>query len=155
MVDGLYERFELSKFVSSATIQSIKHSNKGTKTEIAIFFSDIRGFTAFSEKLSPEAVVTHLNKILNVQTEIIQRYGGDIDKYVGDEIVALFFGEGPGILRHGSWKTDNGWRIRAPSILTRSMVVTNTCWTLIASIRMSVSSKILPQDVSFTGDIFQ
>lgn len=93
MVDGLYERFELSKFVSSATIQSIKNSDKGTKTEIAIFFSDIRGFTSFSEKLSPEAVVTHLNKILNVQTEIIQRYGGDIDKYVGDEIVALFFGE--------------------------------------------------------------
>jgi len=93
MVDGLYERFELSKFVSSSTIRSIKNSDKGAKTEIAIFFSDIRGFTSFSEKLSPEAVVTHLNKILTVQTEIIQRYGGDIDKYVGDEIVALFFAE--------------------------------------------------------------
>ncbi len=93
MVDGLYERFELSKFVSSSTLNAIKHSEKGTKTEITLLFSDIRGFTSFSEKLAPEAVVKHLNEILNAQTEIIQRHGGDIDKYVGDEIVALFIGE--------------------------------------------------------------
>lgn len=93
MVDGLYERFELSKYVSSSTLESLKHSEKGTKTEIALFFSDIRGFTSFSEKFSPETVVENLNNILTIQTEIIQRYGGDIDKYVGDEIVALFIGE--------------------------------------------------------------
>jgi adenylate cyclase len=93
MVDGLYERFALSKYVSSSTIDSIRHSEKGTKTEISLFFSDIRGFTSFSEKLVPEAVVENLNKILTVQTEIIQKHGGDIDKYVGDEIVALFMGE--------------------------------------------------------------
>lgn len=93
MVDGLYERYELSKFVSSSTIHAIKHSERGAKTEITLFFSDIRGFTSFSEKLAPEAVVQHLNTILNLQSEIIQRHGGDIDKYVGDEIVALFIGE--------------------------------------------------------------
>ncbi|MBD3304941.1 HAMP domain-containing protein [candidate division KSB3 bacterium] len=92
MVDGLYERFELSKYVSSSTIQSIKNSEKGTKTEMALLFSDIRGFTSFSEKVSPEAVVENLNAILAVQTDIIHRHGGDIDKYVGDEIVALFTG---------------------------------------------------------------
>jgi class 3 adenylate cyclase len=92
MVDGLYERFELSKYVSSSTLASLKHSEQGTKTEIALFFSDIRGFTSFSEQLAPEQVVQHLNTILNVQTEIIHRHGGDIDKYVGDEIVALFTG---------------------------------------------------------------
>ena len=92
MVDGLYERFELSKYVSSSTLASIKHSEKGTKTDIALFFSDIRGFTSFSEKVTPEVVVENLNTILTIQTEIIQRHGGDIDKYVGDEIVALFTG---------------------------------------------------------------
>lgn len=92
MVEGLYERFELSKYVSSSTLVSIKHSEKGTKTEIALFFSDIRGFTSFSEKVAPEVVVESLNTILTIQTEIIQRHGGDIDKYVGDEIVALFTG---------------------------------------------------------------
>jgi class 3 adenylate cyclase len=59
---------------------------------MALLFSDIRGFTSFSEKVSPEAVVENLNTILAVQTEIIHRHGGDIDKYVGDEIVALFTG---------------------------------------------------------------
>ncbi len=94
MVDGLYERFELSKFVSSATIMAVSdRSEKGVKTEITLFFSDIRGFTSFSEKLEPEAVVHHLNEVLTIQTDIIQKHGGDIDKYVGDEIVALFFGE--------------------------------------------------------------
>lgn len=92
MVDGLYERFALSKYVSSSTIESIRSSEKGAKKEIALLFSDIRGFTSYSEKLEPEAVVESLNTILNVQTEIIHRHGGDIDKYVGDEIVALFTG---------------------------------------------------------------
>jgi adenylate cyclase len=94
MVDGLYERFALSKYVSSSTIESIRNSEKGARKEIALLFSDIRGFTSFSEKLEPEAVVESLNKILNIQTEIIHRHGGDIDKYVGDEIVALFSGPG-------------------------------------------------------------
>ena len=92
MVDGLYERYELSKFVSASTIQSLKNSAKGSKTEMTMFFSDIRGFTSFSERVTPEVVVEHLNQILTIQTDIIHRYGGDIDKYVGDEIVALFTG---------------------------------------------------------------
>ncbi len=91
MVDGLYERFALSKYVSGSTIQSLRDSEKGKRTDIAMFFSDIRGFTSFSEKLQPEEIVERLNRILSAQ--IIQRHGGDIDKYVGDEIVALFIGE--------------------------------------------------------------
>ena len=50
----------------------------------------------FSEKRSPERVVDSLNRVLNIQTEIIHRYGGDVDKYVGDEVVALFTGEEQG-----------------------------------------------------------
>jgi adenylate cyclase len=94
MVNGLYERYELSKFVSVSTISAISgRSEKGVKTEITLLFSDIRGFTSYSEKVEPETVVRHLNAILTIQTEIIQQHGGDIDKYVGDEIVALFLGE--------------------------------------------------------------
>ncbi len=93
MALGLHERYELSKFVSSKTIESLTQKEKGQKARIAILFTDIRGFTAYSEKLEPEHVVKNLNSILNVQTEIIHEYGGDVDKYVGDEIVALFSGE--------------------------------------------------------------
>lgn len=93
MVQGLHERFQLSKFVSSSTINSIKNKEEGVKDSIALFFSDIRGFTAYSENKEPEEIVENLNKILNFQTKIIHDHGGDVDKYVGDEIVAIFSGE--------------------------------------------------------------
>ena len=92
MVDGLHERFELSKYVSASTIESLHDSKEGHVTSITMLFSDIRGFTAYSEKKSPQEVVENLNRILNAQTEIILEFGGDIDKYVGDEIVAMFSG---------------------------------------------------------------
>ncbi len=93
MVEGLHERFELSKYVSASTIESLHDSREGHVTSITMLFSDIRGFTAYSEKTTPQEVVEVLNRILNAQTEIIFDNGGDIDKYVGDEIVAMFSGE--------------------------------------------------------------
>ncbi|MBN1799593.1 MAG: adenylate/guanylate cyclase domain-containing protein [Spirochaetales bacterium] len=95
MVQGLYERFKLSKFVSSSTLQSLKTEKAGEKLPLTILFSDIRGFTSYSEKKPPEDVVESLNKMLNFQTEIITENGGDVDKYVGDEIVAIFTTENP------------------------------------------------------------
>jgi class 3 adenylate cyclase len=93
MVDGLFERFELSKFVSSSTLRSLKDSGSGRNVGLTLFFSDIRGFTSYTEKQSAETVVNNLNAILNLQSEIITTYGGDIDKFVGDEIVAMFTGK--------------------------------------------------------------
>ncbi len=93
MVRGLYERFQLSKFVSSSTIDSLNSKKDGVKESITLFFSDIRSFTAYSEKKTPEEVVVNLNKILAFQTRIIHENGGDVDKYVGDEIVAIFSGK--------------------------------------------------------------
>jgi len=93
MVEGLYERFELSKFVSSSTIQSIRDHEKGAKEEMTLFFSDIRSFTSYSERNPARDVVDSLNRVLNFQTQVIQKNGGDVDKYVGDEIVAIFSGQ--------------------------------------------------------------
>ncbi|MBN1412278.1 MAG: HAMP domain-containing protein [Spirochaetales bacterium] len=93
MAKGLHERFELSKFVSSKTIQSLTSEEKGKKVAMTILFSDIRGFTSYSAKRDAEEVVDSLNRILNIQTEIIHKNGGDVDKYVGDEIVSIFTDE--------------------------------------------------------------
>ena len=90
MVEGLHERFELSKYVSTSTLESLRETKEGHLVSMTMLFSDIRGFTAYSEKRPPEKVVENLNKVLNIQTEIIHKHGGDIDKYVGDEIVAMF-----------------------------------------------------------------
>ena len=93
MVEGLYERYELSKYVSSSTIESLRESGGGRDEELTLLLSDIRGFTSYSEKNSASKVVSHLNTLLNRQSEIIIENGGDIDKYVGDEIVAFFTGK--------------------------------------------------------------
>jgi adenylate cyclase len=92
MVEGLFERFELSKYVSSSTVQSIRDGAKGKRETVTMLFSDVRGFTSYSERQEPETVVASLNKLLTAQTEIIHAHGGDVDKYVGDEIVSIFTG---------------------------------------------------------------
>ncbi|NCN05154.1 MAG: HAMP domain-containing protein [Spirochaetales bacterium] len=93
MIEGLIERFKLSQYVSGSTIRSLQKDEQGTDVKLTLFFSDIRGFTKYSEGTSPSKVVEILNQILDLQTQIIQEEGGDIDKYVGDEIFALFEGE--------------------------------------------------------------
>lgn len=62
----------------------------GEKREITSFFSDVAGFTAISESLSPEELVNLLNAYLSEMTEIILSHGGTLDKYEGDAIVAFW-----------------------------------------------------------------
>jgi adenylate cyclase len=99
MANGLGERFELLKFVSKNTASMIKEKGVGNlelggkRKYLTMFFSDIRGFTAFSEKREPEEVIEMLNLYLRKQAEIVQKHGGDIDKYVGDELMAIFEGD--------------------------------------------------------------
>ncbi|MCD4774631.1 MAG: adenylate/guanylate cyclase domain-containing protein [Candidatus Aegiribacteria sp.] len=54
------------------------------------FFSDIRGFTGFSEKLTPEDLVSLLNRYLTIMTDIILETGGTVDKFEGDAIIAFW-----------------------------------------------------------------
>jgi class 3 adenylate cyclase len=56
----------------------------------AILFSDIRGYTTLSEKLSPHEVVSMLNEHFGAMSEEVQRFGGVIDKFIGDAIMVVF-----------------------------------------------------------------
>jgi adenylate cyclase len=94
MIRGLRERLQLQKFVSGPTRDAVKGGAEvglgSRRRRVTVFFSDIRGFTAYSERTEPEKVVKLLNEYLHVQTDLVHRHGGDVDKYVGDEIFAVF-----------------------------------------------------------------
>ena len=62
----------------------------GERRELTIFFSDLQGFSAISERLPPEELTRLLNDYLSLMTEIILAEGGTLDKYVGDAIVAFW-----------------------------------------------------------------
>ncbi|MBI5464430.1 MAG: adenylate/guanylate cyclase domain-containing protein [Ignavibacteriales bacterium] len=99
MVVGLRERFHLQKFVSQQTVVTIRQNEAGVdmtagRKTATVFFSDIRGFTSYSERTKPERVIAMLNACLSTQAAIIGKHGGDIDNYVGDEVFAVFEGEG-------------------------------------------------------------
>ena len=62
----------------------------GETRELTVFFSDLASFTALSEGMSPEELVRVLNEYLSAMTDVIERHGGFVDKYIGDAIVAVF-----------------------------------------------------------------
>jgi class 3 adenylate cyclase len=81
-------------YISASTL---KHAEKGEATsgekELTFLFTDIRGFTTLCEGMKPDEVVAILNRYLDLETEIILNNHGDVDKFVGDEMMAFF--EGP------------------------------------------------------------
>ena len=62
----------------------------GKKRQLTIMMSDLRGFTAMSEQMEPQALIAMLNHYLGEMTEVIQRYNGTIIEFIGDGILAIF-----------------------------------------------------------------
>ncbi len=62
----------------------------GEDREITIFFSDIKSFSTISEKLTAQQLVKRLNEYLTEMTDIILKYNGTVDKYIGDAIMAFY-----------------------------------------------------------------
>jgi adenylate cyclase len=92
-------RRRMATFLSRSTVTAAEHS-VDDETDIAsrkyvttLFYSDLRGFTAFSEAHAPEDVVAYLNEVMTLQVEEISRHGGDVDKLIGDAVLARFDGD--------------------------------------------------------------
>ena len=62
----------------------------GHEEHITAYFSDIQGFSSFSEKLPPAKLVELMNEYLTACTDIVQSQGGTLDKYIGDAVVAMY-----------------------------------------------------------------
>lgn len=62
----------------------------GERRVVTVFFADIRGFTSFSNRMSPEEIVELLNRYFSLITETIFRFEGTIDKFIGDAVMSVF-----------------------------------------------------------------
>lgn len=87
----------LAKYLSPQVWESIFTGKKSVRLEtqrkkLTVFFSDIKGFTELSEELEAEALTDLLNSYLNEMSKICLKYGGTIDKFIGDSVM-VFFGD--------------------------------------------------------------
>ncbi len=83
------------RYVSPAIVDQILKERGalklgGEKKEVTILFSDIRGFTAYAEAHPPEEVVSIINDYFETMSTVINQFGGTLDKYVGDQIMAIW-----------------------------------------------------------------
>ena len=78
----------INDFLISTESQELK--NKNEKRNVVVLMSDIRSFTSISEVNKPEDVVNFLNTYFTHMVDIVKKYGGTVDKFVGDAIMVLF-----------------------------------------------------------------
>jgi adenylate cyclase len=81
--------------ITSQLNKDARPGSIGEEKHMAILFSDIRGFTSFAEALPPYDVIHALNRYYQEMDTALQLYGGEIDNYMGDGLLALFDGDDP------------------------------------------------------------
>jgi adenylate cyclase len=85
---GTLERYVSPQLVSQVMDRLDDFNFKGEKKKLTVLFSDVRSFTTLTEKSDPVELLTQLNEYLEAMTDIIFRYDGIVDKFIGDGIMA-------------------------------------------------------------------
>ncbi len=93
--DKRFLRKSFALYLAPAVIERMMESAHppvlgGESRVITVYFSDVAGFSSFSEKMPPAQLVALMNEYLSAMTDIIEQHGGFVDKYIGDAIVAVF-----------------------------------------------------------------
>jgi two-component system, sensor histidine kinase ChiS len=92
-----FRRFVPEDFLALLGVEGFDalRAGLGERREVTILFSDVRAFTARSERLGPERTFRFINACLERFEPVVRRHGGFVDKFIGDAIMAIFPGEGP------------------------------------------------------------
>lgn len=121
MLQHLREKLQMQKFVSKLTVEMIRdtvradsQSEVATKREVTVLFSDVRSFSSVAEHLDPGEIVKLINIYFDLQTRIIESHHGVVDKFMGDQIMAIF---------QGSTMADNA--MRAAVEIQRQILLVN------------------------------
>jgi adenylate cyclase len=85
-----FERLLSPNLVEQVISGQLRLEKGGELRRVTVLFSDIRGFTSMSEKMQAQEVVSMLNEYFEEMVDVLFRHQGTLDKYVGDEIMALF-----------------------------------------------------------------
>jgi adenylate cyclase len=117
----------------------------GTRRQVAVLFSDIRGFTSLAETMSPDDVARLLSDYFTVMVEIVFEHGGTLDKFMGDALMALW---GAPIAR----RDDADRSIRAAIAMQRALRRLNQDWRRRGRPTLSAGIGIGAGDV-FAGNI--
>lgn len=89
-IRGAFQYYLTASVINEMLKDPTKLKLGGDKKDLSVLFSDIRGFTTISEKLTPEELVHLLNEYLTAMTDIVFKYDGLLDKYMGDAIMAVY-----------------------------------------------------------------
>lgn len=97
-VDALRKAEKLHRYLAPNVVEAVMRSpnesdcilGRTSRKKLTVFFSDIRGFTSFSESQEPEDVISLLNEYLNHMTALIHHHEGTLNKFLGDGIMGFF-----------------------------------------------------------------
>jgi adenylate cyclase len=95
LVKNIFEHYLDSSVVSTLIDDPAQVRLGGERREATVLFCDVANFTTTSETLTPENLVRFMNRYLDAMTDIVIEQGGFVDKFVGDEIVAIFGAPNP------------------------------------------------------------